>query len=58
MRAIVDTTREGNMRRLGMLVVSAMLLAGSVSELAAQDRYPSKPIKVLVPFGPAAPPIS
>ncbi len=42
------------MRRLGMLVVSAMLLAGSVIELAAQDRYPSKPIKVLVPFGPGS----
>ena len=41
------------MKRLGILVLSACCLA--VGGLAtAQDKYPSKPVKVVVPFGPGS----
>src|SRR6266508_6004095 len=40
------------MKRLGILLV--LVFALGVVEVAAQDRYPSKPIKVVVPFGPGS----
>jgi tripartite-type tricarboxylate transporter receptor subunit TctC len=41
------------MKRLGMLVLSACCLA--IGDVAmAQDKYPSKPVKVVVPFGPGS----
>jgi tripartite-type tricarboxylate transporter receptor subunit TctC len=40
------------MKRLAIL--SLLFLAVSGIELAAQDRYPSKPVKVVVPFGPGS----
>jgi tripartite-type tricarboxylate transporter receptor subunit TctC len=42
------------MRGLRIVVLSALVLAAGASELAAQDRYPAKPIKVIVPFGPGS----
>ncbi|MCC6777413.1 MAG: tripartite tricarboxylate transporter substrate binding protein [Hyphomicrobiales bacterium] len=40
------------MRQVGYLALSAaLLLALGASELAAQDKFPSKPVKVVVPFG-------
>jgi tripartite-type tricarboxylate transporter receptor subunit TctC len=40
------------MKRLAIL--SLLFLAVGGSELVAQDRYPSKPVKVVVPFGPGS----
>jgi tripartite-type tricarboxylate transporter receptor subunit TctC len=40
------------MKRLGLLFL--LVLAVSGVEAAAQDKYPSKPIKVVVPFGPGS----
>jgi tripartite-type tricarboxylate transporter receptor subunit TctC len=42
------------MKRLGALVLPAFLLAIVGPEAAAQDKYPSKPVKVVVPFGPGS----
>jgi tripartite-type tricarboxylate transporter receptor subunit TctC len=42
------------MKRLGILLLSTVVLAAGGMEAAAQDKYPSKPIKVLVPFGPGS----
>ena len=42
------------MRRLGILVLPAFLFAIGGLEAAAQDKYPSKPVKVVVPFGPGS----
>ena len=42
------------MRRLGVLVLPAFLFAIGGLEAAAQDKYPSKPVKVVVPFGPGS----
>ena len=38
------------MKRLTLLI----LLALAATPLAAQDKYPAKPIKVVVPFGPGS----
>src|SRR6266700_6683804 len=38
------------MKRLGLLFLLVFAVSGV--EVAAQDKYPSKPIKVVVPFGP------
>src|SRR6266851_7445971 len=35
-------------------LLSAVLAAMAASGAAAQDKYPSKPIKVVVPFGPGS----
>ncbi len=41
------------MKRLGILALTACcLIVGGVA--AAQDKYPSKPVKVVVPFGPGS----
>src|SRR6516225_533780 len=40
------------MKRLGILLVLVFALGGG--EAAAQDKYPSKPVKVVVPFGPGS----
>jgi tripartite-type tricarboxylate transporter receptor subunit TctC len=37
---------------LGLLAVLSLALGGG--ELQAQDKYPSKPVKVVVPFGPGS----
>ena len=41
------------MRRLGFLLLGACVVVGSAAALA-QDKYPSKPVKVVVPFGPGS----
>src|SRR5882724_13398833 len=43
---------EDDMRRVGFLV--ALFLACGSVQAHAQDRYPGKPIKVVVPFGPGS----
>src|SRR6201993_1436781 len=40
------------MKRLGLLFLLVFAVSGV--EAAAQDKYPSKPIKVVVPFGPGS----
>jgi tripartite-type tricarboxylate transporter receptor subunit TctC len=42
------------MTRLSILLLSACCLAVGGLEAAAQDKYPSKPVKVVVPFGPGS----
>src|SRR5262245_6734695 len=42
------------MKRLGILLLSTVVLATGGIEAVAQDKYPSKPVKVLVPFGPGS----
>ena len=42
------------MTRLSILLLSACCLAICGLEAAAQDKYPSKPVKVVVPFGPGS----
>ena len=42
------------MTRLSILLLSACCLAIGGLEAAAQDKYPSKPVKVVVPFGPGS----
>jgi tripartite-type tricarboxylate transporter receptor subunit TctC len=41
------------MRPLGFLLLGLCIVAGA-ADLRAQDKYPSKPIKVVVPFGPGS----
>jgi tripartite-type tricarboxylate transporter receptor subunit TctC len=40
------------MMRLAMLVLSALCLAVTAAPAAAQQKYPTKPVKIIVPYGP------
>ena len=40
------------MKRIGVIVLSAVLLAFGLVAAQAQDKYPSRPIKVFVPYAP------
>jgi tripartite-type tricarboxylate transporter receptor subunit TctC len=39
------------MKRLVIVLLAAIGLAGFAADARAQDKYPSKPVKVMVPFG-------
>ena len=39
------------MKRLNIVLASVLVLACGTAAATAQDKYPSKPIRVLVPFG-------
>ena len=39
------------MRRFVLMLLSALALAAAHVEAVAQDRYPNRPVKILVPFG-------
>jgi tripartite-type tricarboxylate transporter receptor subunit TctC len=43
---------RGFVRCLGLLIALCLALGGG--EVQAQDKYPSKPVKVVVPFGPGS----
>jgi tripartite-type tricarboxylate transporter receptor subunit TctC len=40
------------MKRLGVMLLSALLLALGATAAAAQEKYPNRPVKVLVPYAP------
>ena len=40
------------MKRLGMILMSTVLLALGVIAASAQEKYPSRPVKVIVPYAP------
>jgi tripartite-type tricarboxylate transporter receptor subunit TctC len=40
------------MKRLGVILLSALLLALGATAAAAQEKYPSRAVKVLVPYAP------
>jgi tripartite-type tricarboxylate transporter receptor subunit TctC len=40
------------MTRLAMLVLSALCLAVTAAPAPAQQKYPTKPVKIIVPYGP------
>src|SRR5712691_5882443 len=42
------------MQRFCLMLLSAFCLTLAGMEARAQDKYPSRPIKVLVPFGPGS----
>jgi tripartite-type tricarboxylate transporter receptor subunit TctC len=42
------------MKRFGLIVASILVLTAPATEARAQDKYPSKPVKVTVPFGPGS----
>jgi tripartite-type tricarboxylate transporter receptor subunit TctC len=42
------------MRRVGSILLAACCLAVAATAASAQDKYPSKPVKVVVPFGPGS----
>src|SRR5215831_2626051 len=41
------------MKRVGLFAAAALLALGA-AQAPAQDKYPSKPIKIVVPFGPGS----
>jgi len=40
------------MTRIAVLLISALLVAAGALPASAQDKYPSRPVKVLVPYAP------
>jgi len=40
------------MKRLGLILMSTVMLALGATASSAQDKYPSRPVKVLVPYAP------
>jgi tripartite-type tricarboxylate transporter receptor subunit TctC len=40
------------MKRLGVILLSAILLALTAHASSAQDKYPSRPVRVIVPYAP------
>ncbi len=40
------------MRRIGVTLLAAAGLAFALAQAAAQDKFPSKPVKILVPYAP------
>jgi tripartite-type tricarboxylate transporter receptor subunit TctC len=40
------------MRRLGVTLLAAAALAFALAQAGAQDKFPSKPVKVIVPYAP------
>ena len=40
------------MKRLSLALLSAAFIAAGMASAAAQDKYPSRPIKVIVPYAP------
>jgi tripartite-type tricarboxylate transporter receptor subunit TctC len=40
------------MKRLGVMLLSVLLLALGANAAAAQEKYPNRPVKVLVPYAP------
>jgi tripartite-type tricarboxylate transporter receptor subunit TctC len=43
---------SSGMKRLGVFALSLACLAAGVAFAEAQDKYPSKPVKIIVPYGP------
>jgi tripartite-type tricarboxylate transporter receptor subunit TctC len=42
------------MKRVGLIVAAVLLMAAPGMDARAQDKYPAKPIRVTVPFGPGS----
>jgi len=40
------------MKRFGLLLLSALLIACGAVTASAQEKYPSKPVKIIVPYAP------
>src|SRR5882672_1726111 len=40
------------MRRIGVTLLAAAGLAFALAQAGAQDKYPSKPVKIMVPYAP------
>src|SRR5256885_9629235 len=40
------------MNRAGLIIIAAIFLAFGAETAAAQEKFPSKPVKLLVPYGP------
>src|SRR5262245_36008398 len=49
-----DSNNERNleMKRLGITLLSAACLTVASFAASAQDKYPSKPVKIIVPYAP------
>jgi tripartite-type tricarboxylate transporter receptor subunit TctC len=47
-------TRENDMRRVSLLFAVCVALGGAQAQAQSPDKYPSKPVKVVVPFGPGS----
>jgi tripartite-type tricarboxylate transporter receptor subunit TctC len=50
--AVLQQKGEEWMKRLGLLIVALLGVVASASLAPAQDKYPSKPVKILVPYVP------
>jgi tripartite-type tricarboxylate transporter receptor subunit TctC len=45
-------SREEQMKRLSSILLSVLCLAAGAGAASAQDKYPSKPVKIIVPYAP------